>query len=457
MEITLPHKFTPRPYQLPILRAMDSGYKRAIQVWHRKSGKEKTDWNILIKKSQERVGNYWYIFPKLTQARKVLWEGIDQVGLRFSDHVPKQILDGEPNNTSMFLRFKNGSTIQLIGGDTFDTSIGGNPVGIIFSEYSLTSPRVWTYLRPILANNGGWVIFNFTPRGENHAYDLYCLAKEDPKNWFCQLLTVDDTGAISRAVLDQEQREIIKLNGDDALYQQEYYCNFSVPIAGAYYAKQIMLAYQEGRVGNVPYDEQHPVDTWWDLGVDDYMTIWFSQSIGAEVRIIDYYENNGEGFPHYAQVLNDRGYVYKEHNAPHDIKVQEMGTGKTRIETAKSLGIKFRVVPKLPIMDGIDACRSMFRRCWFDKNKCELGLNALKNYHKKFDEDRKTYLNDPYHDWSSHGADGFRTMGVGLNYVKSVKTGTYVHKDSAEARTGWTGGNYVPEWAREAEPATWLR
>ena len=177
MQIQIPHKFIPRPYQLPILKAMDSGFLRAVQVWHRKSGKEKVDWNCIIKKSQERVGNYWYIFPKLTQARKVIWEGIDQDGLRFLDHIPKQIMDGEPNSTTMFVRFRNGSNLQLIGSDTFDSSIGGNPVGVVFSEYALTNPTVWSYLRPILANNGGWAIFNLTPRGENHAYDLYQLAK----------------------------------------------------------------------------------------------------------------------------------------------------------------------------------------------------------------------------------------------------------------------------------------
>ena len=451
MEITIPYKFIPRPYQLPVLKAMDSGYLRAVQVWHRKSGKEKTDWNIIIKKAHERVGNYWYIFPKLTQARKVIWEGIDQDGVKFLDHIPKELLDGDPNSTSMLVRLKCGSTIQLIGSDTFDTSIGGNPVGVVFSEYSLTNPTVWSYCRPILANNGGWVIFNFTPRGENHAYDLYQLAKADPKHWFSQLLTVDDTHAISKEILEQERREIIALHGNDALYQQEYYCNFSVPIAGAYYAAQLMLAYQEGRVGNVPYEDSIPVDTWWDLGVDDYMSIWFTQSVGAEIRIIDYYQNNGEGFPHYAGMLKEKGYIYGQHTAPHDIKVQEMGTGRTRIETAKSHGIKFKICPRLPIIDGINACRSLLRKCWFDKTKCELGLNGLKNYTKVYDDERKTYLNEPYHNWASNPADAFRTLGIMQKYEFSVTKQAYFPKDETR-QVGWQGGSYTPEWAQTPEP-----
>ena len=405
----------------------------------------------MIKKAHERVGNYWYIFPKLTQARKVVWEGIDENGLRFLDHIPRQAIDGDTNSTLMLIKLKCGSTIQLIGSDTFDSSIGGNPVGVLFSEYALTNPYVWTYLRPILANNGGWAVFTLTPRGENHAYDLYQMAKNDPTNWFCELLTVDDTKAISREILDQERREIVALHGNDALYRQEYYCNFSVPIAGAYYAEQIMLAYQEGRVGNVPYEDRMPVDTWWDLGNGDAMAIWFTQVVGAEIRVIDFHHGIAEGFPEAAKVLKEKGYIYNCHGAPHDIVVKELGTGKSRLEVAKSLGIKFSIVPNMGIMDGIDAGRSMFRKCWFDAKKCADGLNALKNYHKEYDEKRKCYGTNPSHDWSSHAADAFRYCSLGLNYTKSATNGSYIHKDEAARQVGWVGGSYTPEWAEVGE------
>lgn len=454
MVLKLPHKFEPRPYQIPFLRAMDSGKKRAVKVWHRKAGKEKTDFNFAVKESQKRVGNYWYIFPKLTQARKVIWEGIDQDGVRFLDHIPKQILDGEPNSTLMLLRFRNGSTLQMIGSDTFDTSIGGNPVGVVFSEYSLTNPYVWTYLRPILANNGGWAVFNFTPRGENHAYDLYNLAKNDPENWFCELLTVDDTKALSKEILEQEKREIIQLHGNDALYQQEYFCNFSVPLAGAYYAEQIILAYREGRIGNVQYEDRVVVDTWWDLGNGDAMAIWFTQSVGAEVRIIDFHQGISDGLPEAAKMLKDKGYLYGRHHAPHDIMVKEMN-GRTRIETAKGLGISFKILPKLPIMDGIDAARSLFRKCWFDQKKCALGINALKNYRKEYNEEKKCFLDNPYHDWASHAADAFRYCAIGLSYTKSSTNDAFVRNEVAAREGGWKGGNYVPEWAQTEERYAW--
>jgi hypothetical protein len=409
---------------------MDSGKKRAVKVWHRKAGKEKVDWNFEIKKSQERVGNYWYVFPKLTQARKVIWDGIDQAGFRFLDHAPKEILDGEPNSTSMLVRFKNRSTIQLIGGDTFDkTSVGGNPVGVVFSEYSLTDPYLWSYVRPILAVNGGWAAFNFTPRGENHAHDLLKLAQGDPDNWFSEVLTVDDTQAIPRGVLEQERREIIKLNGDDSLFQQEYYCSFTVPIAGSYYATHIARAYEDSRVGNVQWDQRFLVDTWWDLGRGDHMAVWFSQSVGNSVRLIDYMSGSGAGIIDYITEIRRKPYQYNRHTAPHDIRATEIFSGKTRYDAAAELEFDFEICPKIAIDDGIDAVRSLFPRMWFDAEKCKDGINALKNYTKQYDESRKVYLNVPFHNWASHGADAMRTLAVGLD---AYDLGIPVKRDSYE-------------------------
>jgi len=410
--IILPHNFSPRPYQLPILEAFDKGYKRGVQVWHRRAGKEKTDLNLLVKKMFERVGAYYYIFPKLTQGRKILWDGVDKNGFKFLDHFPKALRDGPPNQTEMKIKATNGSIFQIVGSDHFDTVVGTNPVGIIFSEYSLQDPICWSFFRPILAENGGWAIFNFTPRGENHAFDLYELAKNDPKNWFCQLLTVKDTNAIPQSVLDQERREIIRLNGNDAIFWQEYFCSFSVPISGAYYAEHLSRAYAEGRIGRVPHDPHVTVDTWWDLGINDRMAIWFTQRIGREYRVIDYYENSDKGLPHYIQKLQSKEYIYGRHTAPHDINQRELTSGKSRIDTAAELGINFEAAPFLHVSDGIDAVRGLLPKVWFDKDKCREGLNALKNYRKTYDDVRKTYLNKPYHDWASNGADAFRTFGV---------------------------------------------
>jgi len=410
MEISLPYKYTPRDYQIPLLEALDSGVNRAVAVWHRRAGKDKTLINLVGKKMFERVGSYFYFFPTYKQGKKILWNGMDRDGFKFTDHIPKEIRK-RTDNGEMLIEAINNSIFQVIGTDNIDSVVGTNPVGCIFSEYSLQDPKAWDFVRPILAENGGWAVFNYTPRGNNHGKQIYDLAKSSP-NWFCQLLTVDDTKVIPPEVLEQERLEIIKKDGNDALFQQEYYCSFEVPIQGAYYGSQLLSAEKENRITVVPVDSALPVHTTWDLGIGDSTAIWFYQLTGAEVRFVDYYETSGEGLPHYVKILQDKGYIFGEHVAPHDIEVRELGSGKSRKETAQSLGINFRIAPKLSIEDGIDAGRNILSRCWFDKIKCERGLNALKSYHKEWDEDNKCYRNHPEHDWSSNGADSFRYFAV---------------------------------------------
>jgi hypothetical protein len=316
----------------------------------------------------------------------------------------------------MFIETINGSIFQIIGTDNIDSVVGTNPVGCVFSEYSLQDPRAWDYTRPILAENGGFAIFNYTPRGKNHGFYLLQYAKNDPK-WFTNVLTVDDTKAIPQEVLDQERKEILAKDGNDALFMQEYYCSFDVPIQGSYYGTQLMQAEQEKRITTIPIDSAIPVHTFWDLGVGDSTAIWFMQHVRNEMRFIDYYETNGEGLQHYIKVLQDKGYIYGDHYAPHDIEVRELGTGKSRKETAQSLGINFRVAPNLPLDDGISAVRSILSQCWFDEIRCEKGLSTLRSYHKEFDDKNETYKDRPTHDWSSHGADAFRYFAVSYRKI----------------------------------------
>ena len=402
-----------------MLRAIDNGIKRLIQVWHRRSGKEKTDLNIVAKKMFERVGAYYYVFPTYRQGKRVLWKGMDKSGFKFMDHIPKE-LRKTTDNTEMFIELKNGSTFQIIGSDNIDSIVGANPIGVVFSEYSLQDPQAWDYIRPILAENGGWAIFNFTPRGKNHAYDLLEYAKTDEK-WYVSVLTVNDTQAIAQDVLDQERKEIVAKNGDDAIYQQEYYCSFEASVQGSYYGLQMAKALEDKRITSVPYDPTVKVDTWWDLGVGDAMAIWFTQSIGREVHIIDYLEADGEGIPYYMAELQVRGYVYGTHYWPHDGEARELTTGVSRKETAQKLGLSpILIVENIGLDDGIQAARLFLARCWFDVTKTHRGQDVLKSYHKEYDEKRKVYKNVPAHDWSSHGADGFRYLAVGHAQYKDV-------------------------------------
>lgn len=427
MAITLPYKYNPRPYQLPALKAADNGVKRIITVWPRRSGKDLTWFNYIVKRAYQRVGTYYYLFPTYNQGAKILWRGMDKNGFRFIDYCPEQIRK-RLDNGEMLIELTNGSIIQVVGTDNIDNLVGTNPIGCVFSEYSLQDPRAWAFIRPILAENGGFAIFDFTPRGRmNHGWDLLELGKTDPHNWFSEVLTVDQTKHISPEALEQEKREMFNDYKDDSLFLQEYYCSFDVAVQGSYYGRWIEEATKEKRITSVPINNSLPIDTWWDLGVGDATAIWFTQNVGKEIHIVDYYEATGEGLPYYAKVLQDKKYIYGTHNAPFDIGVTELGTGKSRLETAQKLGIRFRVVPRLPLDDGIHAVRQIFNRCWFDETKCKQGLNALGSYHKEYDEKRREYKNSPFHDWSSHGADSFRYFATG-HKASPVKRDDFIGK-----------------------------
>lgn len=404
--------FTPRSYQFPFLKAMDNGCKRAVLVWHRRAGKEVTCWNWLIKQAYwHRVGTYVYFFPTSRLGRRILWDGSDKDGRKFIDSVPRSIIEGEPNSVEMKIKLKNGSIIQIIGTDTI-VNVGINPIGCVFSEFSLQDDKAWNLIRPILRENGGWAVFNFTPRGKNHAYDLYLMAKTNPE-WFCQKLSIRDSGVLSEEDIETERREGMS----EQLIQQEYYCSFDQGVEGAYYAKLLDRAEMEGRITNVPYDPAVPVDTYWDLGVSDATAILFVQNVGKEVHIIDIYQNEGEGINHYANILQDKAqksqWIYGSHYAPHDIQVRELGHGaRTRWQSAKDLGIKFEIVPSLSIVEGIEMARVLFPRLWIDKNHCRYFLKCCENYHKLYNEKLNIYSDRPVHDWSSHMMDAFRMMAV---------------------------------------------
>lgn len=382
-----------------------------MAVWHRRAGKEKTFLNYTIKRMCHRVGAYYYLFPTFAQAKRVLWTGRDREGFAFMSHFPEELIASK-HSSELTVTLKNGSLFQLIGTDNIDAIVGANPVGCVFSEYALQNPKAWDYLRPILLENGGWAVFDYTPRGKNHGWQLYEMAKGNPA-WFVSLLTVRDTGVISAEDIEAERREGM----DDDLIEQEYFCSFEGVRQGSYYGKWLKQAEQEGRIGNVA-PEGVEVETWWDIGVGDATAIWFTQSIGREVLVIDYLEASGEGLQFYAKELQGKPYVYKAHHGPFDLESRDWATSQdgrplTRKESAKALGIDFRIVPRLSIESGIDAARSFMGRCRFDRKRCQRGLDALASYHKEYDEDLKVFRSYPCHDWSSNGADAFRYLAVG--------------------------------------------
>jgi hypothetical protein len=385
---------------------MDSGLLRAVVLWHRRSGKDKTLVNLVAKKMMERVGTYYYFFPTYRQGKKILWNGMDKTGFKFMNHIPEE-LRKRTDKTEMLIELKNGSIFQIVGTDDYDSIVGTNPVGCVFSEYSLQNPKVWDFVRPILKENGGWAIFNYTPRGKNHGYDLYEMARNNPK-WFVQKLTVADTGVLKEEDIQEERDSGMA----EEMIQQEYYCSFTAAIMGSYYWKQYDDAEKAGRFTNVPYDPALLVHTVWDLGIRDSMTIGFYQGVGNERRKIDALEFTGTGLPEAIKAVKEKPYVYGKHFAPHDIKVRELGSGQSRWETAKSLGIEFEIIPNLPVQDGIEAGRRFFKKLWVDKINCKEFLRAIPQYTKEYDEVKKIFKDKPLHDWTSHWADEHRYAAI---------------------------------------------
>lgn len=414
-EIQIPYGYDPRSYQYNALNALDDGVKNICWVVHRRGGKDTTMWNYTIKRAYMEPGTYYYFLPTFAQAKRVIWDGMTNDGKRMLDYIPRAIIDGNPNNTEMKI-WLNGmrgqSLIQLIGADSYDSIMGTNPRGVVFSEWSLMDPMVYEFVKPILAANGGWCAFIFTPRGRNHGWDLLQIAKRNPSDWFCEVLTIKETG-----VLTQEQIETERRNGmPEDMIQQEFYCNFNRGQEGSYYGRQVDELRNKGQICRVPYDPSVPVRCYFDLGIGDSTAIWFAQFIGKEVHLIHYYENSGEGLAHYARVLDDfrreNGCVYDLLVAPHDIQARELTTGKTRLETARKIGLNFRVAPKLSLESGIESVRMLLSRCWFDEKRCEHGLKCLQNYRKEYNEKFRVYSDRPFHDYTSHGADAFRYLAI---------------------------------------------
>jgi hypothetical protein len=407
-KVQLPYCYTPRAYQLPVWQAYAAGKKRFAMVWHRRSGKDKTWLNIMIHSMWQRKGVYYYLLPTYNQAKKIIWDGMGKDGFRFRDHFPEGLVE-RIDETEMQVHLKNGSLFQLVGTDKIDRIVGTNPIGCVFSEYSLQRRSAWEMIEPILLENGGWAAFIFTPRGKNHAWDLWDYASQED-SWFTSLLTIDDTrDEYGNPLISSEQIDGLRRRGvDEELIQQEYFCSFRGSMQGAFYTQQLKKAEEENRIGRYPYDPRFPVETWWDLGLDDAMAVGFIQQINTELRFIDYMEERGKGFPWFAAELRARGYAYTEMQvAPFDINVKEYSE-LTRKETAALHGLHFIAAPKLPLQEGIQAVREKFHRFTFHEPLTSRLLDCLRNYRRKFDEDLQEYSKEPVHDQYSHGCDMVR-------------------------------------------------
>ncbi len=420
MNLTFPYNFNLRSYQKEVRQARLKGYRYFITVWHRRAGKDIFWLNFLIEEAFKRVGTYFYIMDTYRHAKLVAWEGLDDDGKTFLfSHLPVEVIQGR-NETELRVELINGSKIQLIGSDNIDRVVGSNPVGLVFSEFSIQSPSAWDFLRPIILAEGnkGWAAFNFTPRGENHAKKLWDNAVAHPETWFSSIKTIEDTardavGEKGGRVVTDDSIEVLRAEGkEEDFIQQEFYCSFNGVRAGSYYAPQLLAMQDEVRYTDVPWDPSVPVFTAWDLGIADAMAVIYAQWHGEMLHIIDYEECTGEGLQQVIPRVRGRAYTYSNHYAPHDIKQRELVSGRSRLEAAQDLGIPFRIVPDMSVQDGIDSVRRMLSMVRIDKRNCAKLFGHLGQYHKEYDEKTNTFGDKPVHDSSSHGADAARYLSI---------------------------------------------
>jgi hypothetical protein len=427
-------KFSLRDYQEPVWDAIDTGAcKRVLLVASRRSGKDLLAWNLAIRQCIKRVCLVFYVLPTYSQARKAIFDAITIDGMKFLDFLPMILVDSI-NQSEMKIRFKNGSILQCIGGDSYDTSlVGTNPYAVILSEYALMSPDIFSFIRPILAANGGWCLIVSTPRGKNHLWHLHKLALELPE-WKVFLQPASVIQHIPDEVLVNERAQM-----DEGFYLQEYECSYERGIQGSYYGTYLDALKLKGQICPVAWEPGLLTYTAWDIGVNDATTIIFFQVVGdgTIIRIIDCYSNNNLGLDHYAKIIQEKPYRYGAHYAPHDIKCREWAGGAvTRFEKARQIGLNFTLVDQVPIQDGIENVWTHFGKFWIDQDKCRSLINALENYRKEWEEAKQMYKNVPVKSWANHYADCMRYLCLSIHKTKRGMSSEDFERKRAEALYG---------------------
>jgi len=297
--------------------------------------------------------------------------------------------------------------LTLYGADNADALRGIYLDGVVLDEYAQMSPRAWSeVIRPALSDREGWAIFIGTPMGHGPFFKLYERAKDMP-GWRRFMYRASETGILSEAELLAARQE---MSPDE--YAQEFECSWSAAVRGAYYAKLMDQAEEEGRITKVPYDPTLPVVTAWDLGVNDATVVWFIQNAGPRRHAIECRAYKGSGLPEIITDISRLPYKYGAHIGPHDLEVRELGSGRTRLEIAQSLGVSFIVAPRLPVEEGINAVKAILPTMWFDAEKCADGIEALRMYRSEWDDKRQVFRLKPVHDANSDYADSLRYYAV---------------------------------------------
>ena len=406
MKVTIP--YTPRKQQAFIHDQIEK-FRYSLLCCHRRFGKTVMCINHLIKAAMTCKNynpRFAYIAPTYGQAKKIAFD--------YLKYYTKDIPGTKYNETELRCDLVNGARIMLLSSENPDSIRGIYLDGCIIDETAQINPALINeVITPALSDRKGFMILVGTPKGmANLFYDYYQKAQADPK-WFLYKAKASETGIVDKEELDAA----LAVMGSQK-YEQEFECSFIGNIQGSIYGDVIASLDDKKQITRVPIDPAYPVNTAWDLGYNDQTAIIFFQQIGHNIHIVDYYENKNEAFPHYAQVLKEKDYIIEHNYGPHDLDQTEFGTGKTRRETAYQMGLRFRVVSRMAIEDGIHAVKMVLPRCFIDVDNCGPLVNALRHYHRKFSDKERVYKIKPVHDWSSHAADAMRTLATGLNEIK---------------------------------------
>jgi phage terminase large subunit len=369
----------------------------AVVVAHRRAGKTVACVNQLIKEALTFKGNdgrFAYVAPFYSQAKAVAWDYLK----RYSAPVPGISI----NESELRITYPNGCSIRLFGADNADALRGLYFDGVVADEYGDWKPSVWGYvIRPALADRQGWAVIIGTPKGRNQFWEIYEHAKVN-NEWLALCIRASESGLLPAAELDSLRLELT----EDA-WRQEMECDFDAALPGAIYGKEIWLADQQGRVKADLYDPTLKVHAVLDLGWSDDTAIWWFQ-VGKELRLIDCYSTHGMPISHYNEVLKAKPYTYGDWLwLPHEARAKSLQTGRSIEEQFRGLGWKPRIVPQLGLIDGIQASRLTLSDCFID-TKCADGIDALKQYQREYDEDKRAFRDKPRHDWTSHYSDAFR-------------------------------------------------
>lgn len=372
-------------------------------VAHRRFGKTVAALNHLIREAvlnQRETPRYAYIAPTYGQAKRVAWDYL----VKYTSPI------GGTNNISELRVDFWGRRIQLYGSDNPDSLRGQFFDGVIIDEVGDQNPKIWTdIVRPALTDRKGWCLFIGTPKGHNHFKELRDRAEKE-EGWGLLEFKASETGVVDETELKAARNEM----GEDK-FRQEFECSFDAAVEGSYYGQILNELEDKKHMQEIPREELSRTFTAWDLGMGDSTSIWVAQLVGSEVRLIDYYENHGVGLDHYVKWIRDNDYIKAEHILPHDVRVRELGSGKSRLEMLEEAGLEIKIAPRMGLDDGIQAVRRLLPRCWFNVPKVQTGLNCLRNYRRDYDEKRKIFYERPLHDWSSHGSDSFRYLALGLD------------------------------------------